>query len=307
MAILVTGYNGFVGRVFTSKLLDNGHKVYGVARHLSPSQHNLIPLEGDILEPNLGLKRAPRGIEAIYHIAGIHRLGEDKDGSIWKTNVDGTKNVLDFTVKHGIPRLYFVSTAYTWECNTYGLSKIKNEQQIKEYAQKYGLKTIIFKPSVIIGTAEHPYPGHVSQFVSLVIKAHQSAEVIRRWFESQARLPPIRPLFRVKGNPEGNLNLIPVDAVAQAMVDIQSEGTYWLTNPRPPKLKQLAEWISEFTLLDFKIEKDFVPSTVEKAFNGIITPFSPYLEGDNFPSNVGACPPVTRDFVEAIVRRLVGL
>ncbi|GAI35183.1 unnamed protein product, partial [marine sediment metagenome] len=75
---------------------------------------------GDITEPNLGLGDIPKDIEAVYHLAGIHSLRqEDKDGLIWKTNVDGTRNVLEFCLKHNIPRLFFTSTAYTWPVNPY--------------------------------------------------------------------------------------------------------------------------------------------------------------------------------------------
>jgi len=304
MVIFMTGTSGFLGSLLAPKLLERGHKIYSVSRHPPALSENLVALVGDITEANLGLSEEvlPEHFDACYHLAGIHRLGEDKDGSIWLTNVAGTRNVLEFCLHHDIPRLYFTSTAYTWECNTYGLSKIQNEREIKEYSEKYGLKTTIFKPSIIMGTEEHPYPGHFSQFVSLVIKIHQRAELIRRKLEGTMRLPVIEPVFRIKGNPQGKLNLVTVDAVAAAIANIDKEGTFWLTNPDPPTLGQLVEWVGEFIMLRMKIMPEFKPTPIEAQFAKMASSFAPYLEGDDFPSDLSSCP-ITREFIQETIKR----
>ena len=302
MAILVTGGSGFVGSVLTRRLLKKGHRIYSLSRHPPASVENLVPLMGDITQPDLGLEEVPKDIHAIYHLAGIHSLRqEDKDGSIKSTNVDGTQNVLDFCVRHDIPRVFFTSTAYTLERNPYGRSKITNEEHIQKYRERQGLKTTIFKPSIIMGTAEHPYPGHFSQFISLVVRIHQRAELIRRNLEGTLRLPVIEPVFRIKGNPEGKLNLVTVDAVAEAMANIDKEGTFWLTDPNPPTLGQLVEWAGEFIMIDMKIEPDFRPTLIEAQFAKIASSFAPYLEGDNFPSDLESCP-ITREFIHDTIR-----
>ncbi|GAJ14379.1 unnamed protein product, partial [marine sediment metagenome] len=87
MAILVTGASGFLGTTLVTKLLEKGRRVYGLSRHPPEARERLISLKGDILEPNLGLSEVPEDIRSVHHLAAIHRLGEDKDGSIWKTNV----------------------------------------------------------------------------------------------------------------------------------------------------------------------------------------------------------------------------
>lgn len=305
MAILVTGASGFVGTVLVQRLLEKGHKVYGVSRHPPAPAENLIPLVGDITQPDLGREEIPKDIHAIYHLAGIHRLGEDKDGSIWMSNVIGTQNVLNLCVKYDIPRLYFTSTAYTLGRNTYEDSKIVNEREIEEFREKQGLKTTIFKPSIIMGTEKHPYPGHFSQFVSGVIKIHHRAELIRRKIEGTLRLPILEPVFRVKGNPEGKLNLIPVDTVAHAMASIDDEGVFWLTNPKPPTLVQLAQWVGEFIMVRMSIEPDFEPTPIEAAFQKMASAFVPYLQGDDFPSDLKDCP-ITREFIHQTIEKNLG-
>jgi len=304
MNILVTGASGFLGSALIPKLISQGHKVYGLSRHPPIGSRHLIPIIGDITKPNLGLGEVPGDIEAIHHIAGIHSLGEDPAASIWNTNVDGTKNVLEFCLRHEVPRLYFTSTAYTWPFNTYGMSKIKNEEDIAVFAGKHGIKTTIFKPSIIMGTEEQPYLGHFSQFVSLVIKVHRRAESIRRKIEGTLRLPVLEPVFRIQGNAEGTLNLVTVDAVTEAMATISQEGIYWLTNPRPPTLTQTSEWISEFVLVKIKILPDFKPTPIEARFQKMTAAFEPYLQGDNFRSDLKECPPITREFIHDTIKRI---
>lgn len=306
--LLITGASGFVGTALIEKLLEKGHKVYGFSRHPPAEADNLFPLIGDITLPNLGLTpiyiKLP-DFDAVYHLAGIHRLGEDRDGTIWKTNVTGTKNVLDFCVKHHIPRLYFTSTAYTLGRNPYELSKVRNELDIEATRRKHKLKVTIFKPSVVMETEEHPYPGHFSQFIALVVKIHQSAELVRRKIEGTLRLPVIEPVFRIKGNPEGRLNLVTVDAVVEAMANVDKEGTFWLTNPNPPSLGELVEWAGELIMVRMRIEPNFKPTPIESQFAKIAQAFTPYLWGDDFPSHLNDCPPITKEFIQSTIKRTI--
>ena len=255
---------------------------------------------GDILQPNLGLTETPEDIRAVHHLAAIHRLGVDKDGSIWKTNVEGTQNVVDFCLDHNIPRLYFTSTAYTQGRNTYERSKALCESMIKASDIP---RVTIFKPSIVMGTAEHFYPGHFSQFTALVIKIHQRAEIVRRKIEGTLRLPIIEPVFRLRANPTGKLNLVPIDAIVDAMAEIKKEGTFWLTHPDPPTLAQLVEWVGSFIMIKIQIEPLFKTTPVEALFAKLSAAFTPYLWGDDFPSNLRKCPPITKEFITSTIKR----
>lgn len=301
MATLLTGASGFLGTALTRLLLAKGYKVYGLSRHPPAPAKNLIPLEGDILKPNLGLDRVPGEISAVHHLAAIHQLGEDKDGLIWKTNVDGTKNVIDFCIRHDIPHLYFCSTAYTLGRNTYERSKVLCEELVK---QSKIPRLTIFKPSVVMGTEQHFYPGHFGQLVLLLIRIHQRAELVRRKIEGSLRLPVLEPVFRIRGKPDGKLNLVQIDQVVWGMSNIEGTGTFWLTNPAPSTLQQLCDWVGEYIMVRLKVEpKKFKPTPLEFTFRKIAAPFKHYLLGDDFPSDLKDCPQITREFIHDTIRR----
>jgi len=300
--VLVTGYDGFLGKALTSRLLSKGYKVYGLSRHASFSAPNLIPLRGDILQPNLGLTERLGNIQIAFHLAALHKLGDDKDGMIWQTNVQGTQNVIDYCVLNDISDLKFCSSAYVAGRNCYEQSKSLCEAMVKESTIP---KVTIFKPSIVMGTAEHFYPGHFSQFVSLVIKLHQRAEVVRRKIEGTLRLPIIEPVFRLRANPAGKLNLVPIDAVVDAMAEIEGPGTFWLTHPDPPTLAQLVEWVGSFIMVKINIEPTFRATPIEALFAKMSAAFTPYLWGDDFPSDLKGLPPVTKEFIQDTVRRAV--
>ena len=306
MKVLLTGASGFLGTALTPKLIARGDVVYGLSRHPPAPGKDLIPLQGDITQWNLGLEGIPKGIHSVYHLAAIHKLGEDKDGNIWQTNILGTVNVIDFCLRNKISRLYFCSTAYTVGegRNIYEKSKILCERLV----QASGIPHItIFKPSVVMGTKEYPYPGHFSQFVSAVIRVHKRAELIRGKIEGTLRLPVIEPVFRIEGDPEGKLNLVPVDKVIEAMVGTKNEGTYWLTNPYPPSLATLVDWVGEFIMIRMKILPFFRPTPIELMFQKLIPAFGPYLHGDDFPSDVKDCPRTTREFIHQTIRNSLSL
>lgn len=306
--ILITGGNGFVGSVLVENLLAKGHNVVRVSRH-PPEIRAGVALVGDILKPDLGLTpgEIDKGVlnaSSCFHLAAIHRLGDDKDGSIWETNVGGTKNVIEFCVRYNIPHLLFCSTAYTEGRNVYERSKAVCELMLRHCDIP---EVTVFKPSVVMGTESHPYPGHFSQFVSALIRTHRRAELVRRKVEGVLRLPVLEPVFRVIGDPDGTLNLIPVETVAGAMATIKAAGTFWLTNPSPPTLGDLAKWVGEFIMVDFRIMREFDPTPLEAHFRRMASAFIPYLEGDSLASDLIECPAISRAFIHDTVKRTLAL
>lgn len=299
--ILVTGASGFLGQALTEKLLSAGHRVYALSRHPPVEREGLVPLTGDVCLPGLGMESPPpkSEIDSVYHCAGVVSLGQDRDGSIWKTNVDGVCNVIRFCQEYRVKHLFHVSTAYSeGGHNIYEYSKSVAEIILVNSGLP---KVTIFRPSIIMPPVGVHYENHFLQFVSTLIRVHRRAEVIRRAVEGELRLPPLRPLFRIKGNPSGTLNLIHLDDVVNAMVRTDALGAYWLTNNNPPKLRDLAEWVGKTILLDIEIaEENFKPMPLEYLFERLSRPFRGYLQGDDFRSDIEG-QPVDEQYIRKVV------
>jgi len=304
MILVLTGATGFVGRALIPKLLAKGGEVIILARDLDKAK-TLLPKEvtivkGDILLPECGVKEQIPGVSALYHLAAIHRLGENQAEEIWETNVRGTANVIEFCKKYEVPHLFFISSAYTQGRNPYERSKAICEWMVSNS----GIPSVtIFKPSIILGAPQHFYPGHFSQFISLIIKLHQRGEIIRHKIEGSLRLPVLEPVFRLRANPAAKLNLVSIDDVSRAMVEIRESGTFWLTHPVPPTINQLVEWVSEFIMVRIKLEPLFKPTPIEAMFQKMAKAFEPYLWGDDFPSDIKEASLITKEFIQDTIKR----
>lgn len=287
MAILVTGAGGFLAKALIPCLLESGHTVYGLyhkppASKLSPLGQVLV---GDITKENLGLKKCPP-IASLFHLAACLDLTNKK--RVWATNVVGTRNVLSFMKSHNIPRLLFMSTAYTQHRNRYEVSKEQAERDVLSAKATQGLKVRIIKPSIIIGSKENPGTDQTINHVALTIaKVYTKAEMARKKVQDTLALPPLELGFRVTGDPQATLNAIPVEVVADEIAHLDGEGTFYITNPNPPLLQEVADEVGDALGLNIKIVKEFRASPPEKLLEKLIKPFLVYMQGEpHFPTIV---------------------
>lgn len=113
MKYLVTGANGFIGSSLSIKLATMGHEVRGLLR--DPSKGELLKekgvelFKGDITEKGTLLKPM-RGVDGIFHTAAWYKIGLRDRALAYKTNVEGTRNVLEVMRELGIPKGVYTST-----------------------------------------------------------------------------------------------------------------------------------------------------------------------------------------------------
>lgn len=164
MRILITGSKGLIGTALKSMLLSIGIEASGIDHQFE----RLHPEYGDILDEN-SLFSAVENVEGIVHLAAISRVifGEKHPDLCWKTNVEGTKNVVEAaTFSPKKPWILYASSREVYglqqkmpvaesaplkAVNIYGESKIEAEKII-ERAKERGLNTSIVRFSNVYGS-----------------------------------------------------------------------------------------------------------------------------------------------------------
>ena len=172
--VLVTGASGFLGGELVKQLVDSGESVRIIVRstsnlsHLHSVKDKIEIVEADILDiPSLEI--AFDGIEKIYHSAAIIGYDESYYNDMYKTNVEGTANVVNVALSKGIKKILQVSSIAAiggkpqeeiteetkWEKNQwtteYGITKMLAEREVWRGIQE-GLEAVIVNPGIIIGT-----------------------------------------------------------------------------------------------------------------------------------------------------------
>jgi dihydroflavonol-4-reductase len=108
---LVTGATGFVGWHVARKLLDRGQKVRALARNPERLREleGVEPVKGD-LQDRTSLYRAVAGCEVVYHVAADYRLWTKQPAEMFRTNVEGTRGLLEAARNEGVERVVYTST-----------------------------------------------------------------------------------------------------------------------------------------------------------------------------------------------------
>lgn len=124
MKVFVTGATGFVGHHVARHLADQGASL----RLLVRGSSNLANLEGiagetctgDLSDPD-SIKPALEGCDAVMHVAADYRLWIPDPESMYKINVDGTRELLRLAREAGVRRLVYTSSVATMGFRTDGL------------------------------------------------------------------------------------------------------------------------------------------------------------------------------------------
>ena len=175
MTALVTGATGFVGAAVARALLAAGWRVRVLVR-AGADRGNLRHLAADIVDGDLAdvssLERALDGCTGLFHVAADYRLGARDPEPLYRTNVDGTRNILSAARKAGVPRIVYTSSVATigippdgspGEERTpaalsdmighYKRSKYLAEEVARD-AARTGLPVIIVNPSTPVGPGD---------------------------------------------------------------------------------------------------------------------------------------------------------
>ncbi len=171
--VFVTGGTGLVGSHLIKELVNAGKKVTAIHRGAIPPDLQLSAVKwitADILDI-IALEEAMPGIDEVYHCAAVVSFNPAKKTTMFKTNVEGTANVVNAAINCGVKKLLCVSSVAAlgrirkdfdinetmhWTKETsnseYGKSKYLAEMEVWRGIGE-GLPAVIINPSIILGNA----------------------------------------------------------------------------------------------------------------------------------------------------------
>src|SRR2546425_1169293 len=108
MLTFLTGTTGFLGSHVARVLAEQGADLRLLARPTS-NLRNLDGLKadtaiGDLRDP-ASLEKAMSGCDTVFHVAADYRLWVRDPGEMYKSNVEGTRAILDAARKNGVKRV----------------------------------------------------------------------------------------------------------------------------------------------------------------------------------------------------------
>ncbi|MCK4851661.1 MAG: NAD(P)-dependent oxidoreductase [Candidatus Omnitrophica bacterium] len=184
MRILVTGATGFIGNRLVGRLEKKGHDIVCLVRRESNTsgleKRGLRLAVGDITDfervEKIFQDERP---ECVFHCAA--RVKDAETENIYRTNIEGTRNICESCYRNGAGRLVYLSSVAVVSGNpevplvedlpykttsVYGRSKVEAEKITLDYRQK-GLGVAILRPCMVYGEGE---PHALSRILGLVNK-----------------------------------------------------------------------------------------------------------------------------------------
>jgi nucleoside-diphosphate-sugar epimerase len=170
--ILVTGGTGFTGSRLVHSLVRDHNRVRVLTRSATRAA-SILPagveiIEGDISDRSV-VDRATEGCEIVYNLAAAFREPGLKSRRYAEVHVDGTRHLLEASIKHGVRRIVHCSTVgvlshiehppadETWDYapgDVYQATKAEGEQLALTYARELGTPVTVARPTPIYGPGD---------------------------------------------------------------------------------------------------------------------------------------------------------
>ena len=240
--VLVTGASGFLGRHLVRLLLESDPqlRVRAFSRSRFPDEDNgrVDSVLGDITDPEQ-VRAALEGADEIYHLAGVVQRTPRDPWTMYRTHVDGTRNLCEAMLKDGARRCVVASSSGTVAVSReavvhteesgykqtvvrewpYYLSKIYQEKQAFWYCEHRDLPIVVVNPSLLLG----PGDDRLS-----------STNDVRLFLKGQ-----------IKTVPTGGLNLVDARDAAAGMLGAMRKGAVGERYLLGGENLTFREWISQ--------------------------------------------------------------
>ena len=116
MKAFVTGATGFLGSHVARALVEQGAELRLLVRRTSDLR-NIADLSADRVEGDLrdatSIEKALSGCECVFHVAADYRLWVRDPDEMYRSNVEGTRFLIEAARKQGVRRIVYTSSVAT--------------------------------------------------------------------------------------------------------------------------------------------------------------------------------------------------
>lgn len=173
MKVAITGASGHIGNCLVRELIKKGIDVKVLVHNYKNdlAQLNVELISGNILEPE-SLKALCEGVDVIFHLAAKISLDNRQSELVYKTNVTGTKNIIEASKINGVKKFIHFSSIDAFQTisldkvldeniplivsgkSVYESTKAESERVVMD-AVKEGLDAVILSPTAVIGPFDY--------------------------------------------------------------------------------------------------------------------------------------------------------
>jgi dihydroflavonol-4-reductase len=197
MNIFITGSTGFIGKHTTELLAKTHHKLKLLVRKTSKSpfinSQNTTLVQSDLLDKH-SLLEGMKGCDSIINIAGHYTFWEPDKKIYSKTNIDGTRNVMECALEANIKKVVHVSTAGIFgkpkeepfneessvgpnRFSEYFQTKYEGEQIAWDLFRTKRLPLVVIYPVCVLGAGDTKASG---RYISDLIKGKLPATILNK-------------------------------------------------------------------------------------------------------------------------------
>ncbi|MFN8258179.1 MAG: SDR family NAD(P)-dependent oxidoreductase [Bacteroidales bacterium] len=182
MKIAITGASGHIGNNLCRELIKQGHTVKVLVHNFEKSLKDIDCqiIRGDICDFDK-VDKLVENADYVFHTAAIISIGNTSREKIFAVNINGTRNVAEACIKHGVKRLIHFSSIHALSNNSpdknlnetnplvgnkafnYDQSKAEGERIVLDAIGK-GLDAIILNPASVVGPNDY-VPSLIGQML----------------------------------------------------------------------------------------------------------------------------------------------
>ncbi len=290
--LLMTGGTGFIGKNIINEIIDDVDEIFLLVRKESIIKaQKMFPnpkiqfVIGDITKSSIiddpnDIERLA-GVDKFIHLAASYDLADD-DFNAYINNVVGTQNIIKLLQNLKNLKFFFYVSSYVVNSEKaqiyedddieylsnineiYALTKNRTEILVREVAKNQGIKTVIFRPGIVIGSTkdENNYkadgPYFFIEFVNKRKKLFKSLSFVK-----------YLPFYYVEKSP---LPFVAIDYLVEWMREViihpkdRMISCYHLFDRKPIPTQQFMDALSKHFNLGLK----FIPiSTGNRAFSAL--------------------------------------